>query len=146
MAQQFRFAAAAARLGRLLRRPSRYAQIGLICALLTNGLMIGLDQIGVYYLVSTIAATVLVTVVGYLLHSVYTFQARASLPSMMRFFASTAVSSCLAILLMTILCSGIGLSASAAIPIATVLLFGWNYALATWAIVGTRASPRQEAN
>jgi putative flippase GtrA len=145
VAEQFRIAASAARLSKLLRRPSRYAQIGLICALLSNALIIGLDQVGVHYLVSTVAAPLVVTGIGYLLHCAYTFEVPRSFPALIRFFATTAVSSLLAILLMVILCSGFGLSASAAIPIATVLLFGWNYALATWAIAGTVPLRRREA-
>ena len=44
-------------------------------------------------------------------------------------------------LLMSILCDGIGLSPSAAMPIATVLLFAWNYAFANWAILGWNLGP-----
>lgn len=145
MAEQFRLAAAARRLVDFLRRPSRYAQIGLVCALLSNAIIIGLDQLRVHYLVSAAAATLVVTVVGYLLHSAYTYRVPASLAALFRFFGTTAVGSSLAILLMIMLCDGIGLSASAAIPIATVLLFAWNYVLATWAIAGAGRSRRHEA-
>lgn len=118
----------------------RYSQIGLICALLTNALIIGLDQFGVHYLISAVAATISVTVVGYLLHSAYTFRVAPSFAALLRFFGGTTAGSGIAILLMIILCDGFGLSASAAIPIVTVLLFIWNYALAIWSIAGTGRS------
>jgi putative flippase GtrA len=142
MAEQFRFAATVVTLVQVLRRPSRYVQIGLICALLSNALVIGLDQLGVRYLVSTISATLTVTVVGYLLHSAYTFRVTPSFAALLRFFGATAVGSCLAILLMIILCGGFGLVASAAIPIATVIMFIWNFAFASWAIAGPARSHR----
>ena len=141
MAEQFRLAAAAAR----LRQPSRYAQIGIVCALLCNGLIIGLDKAGVHYLVSTIAATIIVTIIGYLLHCDYTFRMRRSASGLARFFGATALSSLITIGLMAILCDYMSLSASTAIPIATIILFGWNYLMARWAIVRGRP-PRSLAS
>jgi len=37
--------------------------------------------------------------------------------------------------LMALFCSGLGLPVAVATPIATVLLFFWNFALARWAIL-----------
>lgn len=135
MAEQLRSGPRRAGVIDRLRRPSRYAQIGLICAFLTNGLIIGLDRLGTHYLVATVAATVSVTLVGYLLHSFFTYRIAPSLVGLLRFCAATATGSCIALVSMIVLCDGFGLSASAAIPLATVFLFFWNYLLATWAIV-----------
>lgn len=118
-----------------LRRPSRYVQIGLVCALLTNSIIMTLDYLGAHYLIGTIIAAVVATPVGFLLHCAYTYRAMPTLAGFFRFIAATAVGSCLAILIMVVLCDGLGLTATMAIPIATVLMFFWNYVMTGWAIL-----------
>lgn len=141
MAQQLRAGAAIERLIDRLRRPSRYAQIGLVCALMTNGIIIGLDQVGTHYFAATLVATVVVTAIGFLLHCAWTYKVAPTAAGFARFVAATALGSCIAVVSMVVLCDGFGLSATAAIPIATVFLFFWNYLLATWAIVRAPSTP-----
>lgn len=119
---------------RLLRRTTRYAQVGLVCALLNNAIVIGLDHAGHHYFVAVIVAYLNVVLLGYLLHAAYTFQVRASRAGCIRFLAANLTSLPLSMLLMFMFCDGIGLSASQAMPIATVLLFFWNFLLAQWVI------------
>jgi putative flippase GtrA len=130
------------KLARRLARPSRYAQVGLLCALLNNLIVIGFDRAGYHYAVAVCLAFATVTAVGYLLHAAYTFKVAASGTALLRFFGANLSGFFISLLLMMIMCDGIGLSASVAMPIATVLLFVWNYAFATWAIVGWSQPPQ----
>lgn len=144
MAQQLRLPGPALKLARRLARPSRYVQIGLLCAVLNNLIVIGGDRAHIHYAVSVSFAFVVVTAIGYLLHAAYTFKVPPSWSAMLRFYGANVSSFFIAMLLMIILCDGIGLSAAIAMPIATVIMFGWNYAFATWAIVGWGIPPRKD--
>lgn len=138
MAQQLRVPGAALKLIRLLARPTRYAQIGLLCALINNLIVIGFDRAGYHYVLAVCVAFLTTTAIGYVLHAAYTFKVARSRPALLRFFGANVSGFFISMLMMVVLCDGLGLSPSLAMPIATVLLFAWNYALATWAIVGWR--------
>ena len=126
----------------LLRRASRYTQVGLVCALLNNAIVIGMDRAGYHYAICVIAAFLVVMIVGYLLHAAYTFGVPASRLGWLRFAGANLLGFPLSMSLMFLLCDCLGLSASVAMPIATVLLFGWNFALARWLLeAGARARP-----
>lgn len=114
----------------LLRITGRYAQVGLLCALLNNAVVIAMDRLGYHYVIAVCAAFVLSTAAGYLLHALYTFQVPASGTSGLRFVMGNLTAFPLAMATMFLLCSGLGLTASIAMPIATLLLFGWNFLVA----------------
>lgn len=125
----------APRLIESLRRPTRYVQVGLLCALLNNLIVVGFDQAGLHYTIGVASAFVGVTAIGYLLHSAYTFRVRPRLSGLLKFFAANFVGLCWSMLLMIMLCGGLGLRASLAMPLVTVVLFGWNYTTAHWAVL-----------
>jgi putative flippase GtrA len=112
-----------------LRRTGRYAQVGLVCALLNNAIVIGMDQLGYRYVLSVTVGYLVVMLAGYLLHSAYTYRVRASRTGWLRFVAANLSGLVVSMFVMFILCDVVGLTASMAIPIATVLLFAWNYLL-----------------
>jgi putative flippase GtrA len=141
LAQQFRLPDDGGRMMQLLRRTSRYAQVGLICALLNNVVVIAMDRLGYHYAIGVTVAFLTVTLVGYLLHTTYTFGVRASRAGGMRFMAANLSSFPLAMGAMFVLCSGLELRASIAMPIATVLLFAWNFLLAH-VVIAWRAPQR----
>lgn len=118
-----------------LKRTSRYTQVGLLCALLNNLIVIAMDHAGYQYVPAVCTAFLVVTLIGYLLHSTYTFEIRASRAGALRFVGASLTSFPLALGSMFVLCGGMGIRASVAMPVATVLLFGWNYALAHLAIL-----------
>ena len=117
-----------------LRRTGRYAQVGLLCALLNNAIVIGMDRIGYHYAASVTFGFMVVMVVGYLLHSAYTFRVTPSVGGWLRFVGANLSGFPLSMGSMFVLCDIIGLGASVAMPIATVVLFAWNYLLAHWLI------------
>jgi putative flippase GtrA len=118
----------------LLRRPSRYVQVGAACALLNNAIVIAMDRAGYHYVLGVTAGFIVVMLVSYLLHTAYTFETRGSATGWLRFVGANLSGFPLSLGSMCVLCDGIGLSASLAMPIATVLLLCWNYLLAYWLI------------
>ena len=117
-------------------RPARYVVVGAICAAMHNVIMIGGDWLGVHYLPMSFVSFAVVTPVAYFLHSDFTFRGRLSFRNFLRFTAGVATGFPLSLLVMAILCSGLGLPVVIAAPIATAVLFVWNYASAHWAILG----------
>lgn len=122
-----------------LWRTSRYAQVGLLCALINNAIVIGMDHFSYAYALSVTLASLVSLTVGYLLHSAYTFRARATVGGWLRFCTANVSGFLISMALMFVMCSLIGLSASLAMPIVTVILFVWNYLVAHLVIAEPRA-------
>lgn len=120
----------------LLPRTMRYVFVGAICAVVNNAVIILGDLVGWHYLPMTVFAFVIVTCLGYVLHCRFTFAERSSLRGLMRFAFAAAASFPLSVAVMASLCSGLHLPVVVATPVATVVLFLWNYAAAHWAIIG----------
>lgn len=116
--------------------PARYLVVGATCAVANNVLMIVGDWAGVHYAPMTLIATLLVIPLGYLLHSGFTFGERPSWPAFFRFASGIAVGFPISLATFALLCSGFRLPMVIAAPIATVILFVWNYASSRWAILG----------
>ena len=131
-----------------LPTPSRYAIVGLACALLHNVIMIGLDYWHVHYAASALVSFVVVVLAGYALHISFTFREQASFASLWRYTAGMATNYPLNVALLFLMCEIAHLPMAIAAPAATVLLFGWNYLLSRWAIVrsGPAAPPGRSAN
>lgn len=122
----------------VVRQSSRYLAGGGACALLHNIIMIGTSAHGMPYPPALVLSFSLTTPLGYLIHSAYTFETACSWQRLQRFLAGAASGFLVSAALMVLLCSGLGISVAIATPIATVLLFVWNFVLARWAIlVGT---------
>ena len=120
----------------LSHKPARYVVVGGVCAVAHNAIMIGGDWLGVNYVTMSFVSFLLVTPLGYLLHSAFTFAARMSWVGLLRFASGIAAGFPISLLSMVVLCTGLGLPVWIAAPIATLILFIWNYASAHWAILG----------
>jgi putative flippase GtrA len=122
--------------------PSRFALVGLFCALLHNAIMIGLDRWHVHYALSAVISFAVVALAGYALHVSFTFRERASLASAWRYTAGMAANYPVTVALLFVMCDVAGLPMAIASPLATVAMFGWNYLASRWAIVRTsRTAP-----
>jgi putative flippase GtrA len=128
----------------MVRRTSRYAQVGLLCALLNNAIVIATDHAGYHYAIGVVLGFLVVMIVGYLLHSSYTFGVSASSAGWIRFVTANLSGFPLSMGSMFLLCGIAGLSASVAMPIATVLLLCWNYMLAYF-VIARPASGRESS-
>ena len=116
-------------------RTARYTIVGAICAVLNNILIIGGDSLGAGYVELSVVAFSVVTPLGYLMHTSFTFRERPSVRGLLRFSSGVAMGFPIFILLMAIFCSGLGIPVAIATPICTVIFYVWNYALAHWTIL-----------
>ena len=120
----------------MIRSFPRYAVVGLTCALLHNAIMIGCDWIGIHYVVSSLISYGVVVVVGFALHSYFTFEQTPSVKSFLRYAVSMAANYPASVALMFVFCDAARLPVSVAAPFATVILFAWNFLSSRWAIKG----------
>lgn len=118
----------------------RYIAVGATCALAHNAVMIAGDLIGWHYALSATVSYVLVVLLGYLLHTRFTFKARPSPLGFLRYAAPMAGNYPASIAVLFVLCDLIGLPVPIAAPLGTVLLFAVNYAVVRWAILGAKPS------
>ena len=113
---------------------ARYLSVGVTCAVVHNIVVIGTTLLGLHYVAALVLSFAITTPLGYLLHSAHTFGVRLAWDPFARFAGGLATGFALSFAIMAVLCSGLGLAPALATPIATVLLFAWNYAVAHWAI------------
>ena len=120
----------------LAGRTARYAAVGAICAVANNGVIILGDLVGAHYVAMTVLSFVLVTPLGYVLHTSFTFRERRSWRGFLLFSSGVATGFPIFLLSMAILCSGLGLPVVLAAPITTAVVIFWNFGSAHWAILG----------
>ncbi|WP_458388952.1 GtrA family protein [Sphingomonas sp. F9_3S_D5_B_2] len=109
--------------------------IGLFCAVTNYAIMLGVDAAGGHYLIAMLAGFLVAIPLGFLLHSRFTFAEPLRWRSFARFFLAATSAYPLTVVVMVLLCSGFRLSVAIATPIATAVLFLWNFATAHWAIL-----------
>ena len=120
----------------IVGRTVRYTLVGIISAVLNNIAIILGDWFGVHYVVMSIACFVVVTPLAYLMHVGFTFREHGSWRGLLRFAGGLATAFPIFLLSMTILCTVLRLPVVVATPLATILVYIWNYILAHWAIRG----------
>ena len=119
----------------LIERGRRYTLIGLLCALCNYAIILAVDAVGGHYVLATLIAFMTVTPIGFVLHSRFTFGEPLRWTSFLRFVAGLSSAYPLAVLSMIVLCSGFDLSVAIAAPIATAVVFLWNFTAAHLAIL-----------
>jgi putative flippase GtrA len=118
-----------------LHRTARYTTIGAISAATHNAVMILGALAGGGYASLSVLSFAIVTPLGYLLQSRFTFRAPVSWGGFARFASGVAAGIPLYAITMIILCSGLHVPIIAAAPLTTLVLFLWNYVSAHWAIL-----------
>lgn len=108
--------------------------VGAASAVTHNATMIAADQAGIHYLLGTMISFLAVTSLGYLLHSQFTFADPLRLKAFMRFVGSVITPCPVSVVLMIVLCSGLGLCVAIATPV-TVAMFVLNFIAAHWAML-----------
>lgn len=116
-----------------VRRSRRYVAVAVACALLHNGIMIGLDRLGVHYVLCQTASAAVLLPVGYLLQSHLTFDVERSWRDFARYSAALTTNYPVAIAVLWLLCDVLALSMVWASPISMAVLFVWNYLTSAWA-------------
>lgn len=115
--------------------PIRFAIVGLACAVLHNAILIGFDRFGVSYAVASLVSFAACVAVGYALHTHYTFSVEHGLASLWRYTLAMAANLPLSVALLFLMVDVMGWPVALAAPVATVLLFTWNYIASRWALL-----------
>ena len=114
---------------------ARALAVGLACALVHNAIMIAGDWVGLHYAVSLVFSFLIVVVLGYRLHSGWTFTAAVrGRSSFGRYAVVASANYPMSLLGMFVLVDLIGFSVPGASPLLTVLLFGMNFLVNRWAL------------
>ena len=123
----------------------RYLAVALACAILNNLVLIGLDRFGVHYVVSSLISFVVVVSVGYSLHSWFTFRVRRGVLTFALYVIALAANFPLQLFLLYLTVDLARLPMVIASPLATLILFGWNFFATRWALVRRDVADPEQA-
>ncbi|MGO8737624.1 GtrA family protein [Rhodoblastus sp.] len=112
----------------------RYLGVGGLCAIAHNVIMIGGGLFHWFYAFSFALSYLVVTLLGYFLHVLYTFGVAMTWRGLWRFAAANAVGAQISFGLTALFISGFGFSVVVAAPVVTLILFFWNFAATHWAL------------
>jgi len=113
----------------------RHLTVGLACALLHNAIVITGDWAGLHYVVSTLFSFAIVVVVGYWLHSGWTFPGTTrDGTSFTRYTAMASANYPVSLAGMFVLVDLAGISVPVATPVVTALMVVWNFFWSRWAL------------
>ena len=128
-----------------MRVVGRFFTVGLACALLHNAIMIGGDRLGLHYAVSNVVSFAVVVVVGYVLHSGWTFpDAVRDHASFARYTFSMAANLPLSLAGMFAFVDLAGLPVTLAAPAVTVVLAAFNYLAGRWSLRAASGASRRQ--
>jgi putative flippase GtrA len=116
-------------------RFSRFVVIAGLCAAANNVLVIALTLHGVQYVAASLLAFGPVLIVGYALHTRFTFQTSASHLSFVRYALAMAANFPIWFAALYLFCDIASVSIVIAAPATTALVFVWNYASTRWALL-----------
>jgi putative flippase GtrA len=118
---------------------ARVLAVGGVCAVVHNAIMIAGDRVGLHYALSLVVSFVVVVLIGYGLHSRWTYKAAVRGASSFWRYAVVASANYPASLVgMFVFVDLLGFSVPIASPVVTVLLFAMNYLGNQWALRAQR--------
>ncbi|MFI4973002.1 MAG: GtrA family protein [Caulobacterales bacterium] len=121
----------------------RYLIVAGLCAAVVNGVMIAGAALRVHYLASSLVAFAAAAVLGFVMHSRFTFSVATGLRSFIAYAGALLLNFPIWFLVMFVLCDLARTPVPVASVVDTLLLFGWNYLIARWTIgrAPTRETP-----
>jgi putative flippase GtrA len=123
----------------------RFFSVGLLCALLHNAIMIGGDWLGLHYVASSFVSFAIVVLLGYWLHSSWTFPgAQRGGMSFARYTLTMALNLPLLLAGMFVFVDLAGLGVPLAAPAVTVLVAAFNFVGSRWALRAGRAQSKRQ--
>jgi putative flippase GtrA len=117
-----------------LRRAPGYTAVSIFCALLHNGIMIGLDHLGVYYPLCLTASAAVLLPTGYVLQSRFTFDHAMSRRGFTRYSLALITNYPVSLVTLWVVFDRAHLPMLYAAPLSSAVLFVWNYATSHWAL------------
>ncbi len=125
---------------------ARYLTVGLACALLYNAIVIVGDRIGLHYAWSLLISFVIVVVLGYRLHTGWTFPGAArDSTSFVRYTFLVSFNYPLMVAGLFVLVDLLRIPVAVAMPIVTVLLMALNFFGSRWALRARRLRNMKES-
>jgi putative flippase GtrA len=121
----------------------RYVVVGAFCAGLYNGIMFAGDALRIADGWSTVFAFVLLVLVGYALHCLYTFSERLTVRGLARYTGAMLLTLPLSLGGIWLFRDAAHLPIWIAAPLVTISLFVWNFLATRWAVV-TRILTRKK--
>jgi putative flippase GtrA len=116
------------------RRMPRYTLVAIFCALLHNGILIGMDALGAnVFWCQTASATILLPV-GFWLQSQVTFRVERSWGGFLRYSAALLTNFPVALAVLWLTRDLVALPMWIAAPFSSAILFCWNYLTSSWAL------------
>jgi putative flippase GtrA len=113
----------------------RFFTVGLACALLHNAIMIAGAWLGAHYVASSLVSFVVVVLVGYWLHTAFTWpRAARGRVSLVRYTLTMSANLPLFIAGMFLFVDLGGLPVPIAAPLVTVVLMAFNFVGSRWAL------------
>jgi putative flippase GtrA len=122
----------------LIPTGSRYLVVAAICMITHNLIVIGGDAAGLYMPVAVCISFCVVVLLGFVLHSRYTFAVKGDGRSLLRYTAAMALNLPLNILLLWLLFDLMRWPMIIASPVATLVLLAVNFFASRWAITAHR--------
>ena len=116
-------------------RFSRFVVVGGLCAVLSNAAVIVLVRYGFGSAVASVLAFGPVLLIGYALHSFFTFATQPTRLTFGRYALATLANFPIWAALLYTCCDLLKFSIALVAPAATALIFVWNYASARWAFI-----------
>lgn len=118
-----------------LPAPLRYGMVAGICFVLGAVLIPAFAALGLHYAVATVIAFAIVVVVGFACHCRWTFQVERSVDGFLRYAGAMLLNLPLTIILIGLAHDWLGLSIAWSAPLASLVLFGWNFLAVRWAVL-----------
>lgn len=123
----------------------RYVAVGSLCALLSNAAVILLVRHGFRGVVASLLAFPPILLVGYALHSIFTFGAPATRVTFGRYALAVATNFPAFAVLLFIFCDVLKVPVGVVAPAATALIFLWSYVAARWALLPAARTANRDA-
>lgn len=122
----------------MFARMARFGGVSAICLGLHNTILVAADALGFDYGVALLASFAIVVVVGFILHSRFTFGIAASLPGFVRYSLALIVNVPVQWVLLGAMIEGLRLPMLAAAPLSTATMMMLNFIASRWALRPTR--------
>jgi putative flippase GtrA len=116
-----------------LRRIPRYTLVAIFCALLHNGILIGMDALRANVFWCQAASATVLLPVGFWLQSHVTFRCERSFAGFLRYSAALLTNFPVALLVLWLTRDLLALPMWVAAPVSSGALFCWNYMTSSWA-------------
>lgn len=113
-----------------------YGFVSAACVILNIAILVGGDFLGMHYVLSTLVSYIFCVLLGYVLHTHFSFESAFTPASFIRYAAAMSVNLPAAVLAVWLLHDVLRIPMIAAAPAAAFLLTVLNYILNRWAITG----------